>query len=149
VSVSDLGLAASEAAELGRDAATRIRTFRLILLVATELRTLMDKCLRGDGLTTQQAQLVLRRAGVESEAERPARRAAAILATLPLRPEDPSAPRPRTEPSIELASRTLEVTNNERNLKRGKALERRHHPRNLVAVSASGRLRLSQNLRAA
>ena len=55
--VTDLGLSAGEAAELGRDAATRIRTFRLILLVATELRTLMDKRLRGDGLTTQQAAL--------------------------------------------------------------------------------------------
>lgn len=55
--VAALGLGDDEAARLGGDAATRIRTFRLIILVAQELRTLMDQLLRTDGLTTQQAAL--------------------------------------------------------------------------------------------
>ena len=46
-----------EAALLGEDGATRIATFRLIVLVAQQLRTLMDQLLREDGLTTQQAAL--------------------------------------------------------------------------------------------
>ena len=45
-----------------RDSATtraiRIRTFRLIIVLAQELRTLMDQRLRQDGLTTQQAALI-------------------------------------------------------------------------------------------
>jgi DNA-binding MarR family transcriptional regulator len=53
-----LGLDEDEAARLGPDHATRIRTFRLILLLAQELRTLMDQRLRADGLTTQQAALI-------------------------------------------------------------------------------------------
>jgi DNA-binding MarR family transcriptional regulator len=53
-----MGLAAAEAAALGEDAATRIRTFRLILVLAQELRTRMDQLLREDGLTTQQAALL-------------------------------------------------------------------------------------------
>ena len=53
-----LGLDEDEAALLGSDAATRIRTFRLIVLLAQELRTLMDQLLRADGLTTQQAALI-------------------------------------------------------------------------------------------
>jgi DNA-binding MarR family transcriptional regulator len=53
-----LGLDDDEAARLGPDHATRIRTFRLILLLAQELRTLMDQRLRADGLTTQQAALI-------------------------------------------------------------------------------------------
>jgi DNA-binding MarR family transcriptional regulator len=55
--VEDLGLQERDAAALGADGATRIRTFRLILLLAQELRTLMDQLLRQDGLTTQQAVL--------------------------------------------------------------------------------------------
>ena len=55
---SKLGLADEDAARLGEDGATRIRTFRLIVLLAQELRTLMDQQLRPDGLTTQQAALI-------------------------------------------------------------------------------------------
>lgn len=53
-----LGLGGSEAARLGENGATRIRTFRLIVVLAQELRTLMDQVLREDGLTTQQAALI-------------------------------------------------------------------------------------------
>lgn len=53
-----LGLSKQDAARLGEDGAVRVRTFRLIVLVAQELRTLMDQLLRGDGLTTQQAALI-------------------------------------------------------------------------------------------
>jgi DNA-binding MarR family transcriptional regulator len=53
-----LGLDENEAARLGPDRATRIRTFRLIVLLAQELRTLMDQVLHADGLTTQQAALI-------------------------------------------------------------------------------------------
>ncbi len=52
------GLGEDEAAALGADGATRIRTFRLIVVLAQELRTLMDQLLRPDGLTTQQAALI-------------------------------------------------------------------------------------------
>jgi DNA-binding MarR family transcriptional regulator len=54
----NLGLSEADAARLGEDGAVRVRTFRLIVLVAQELRTLMDQLLRGDGLTTQQAALI-------------------------------------------------------------------------------------------
>jgi DNA-binding MarR family transcriptional regulator len=53
-----LGLSDEDAARLGEDGATRIRTFRLIVLLAQGLRTLMDQQLRPDGLTTQQAALI-------------------------------------------------------------------------------------------
>jgi DNA-binding MarR family transcriptional regulator len=53
-----MGLTPAEAAALGEDAATRIRTFRLIIVLAQELRTRMDQLLREDDLTTQQAALV-------------------------------------------------------------------------------------------
>jgi DNA-binding MarR family transcriptional regulator len=53
-----LGLSDEDAARLGEDGAVRIRTFRLIVLVAQELRTLMDQILRADGLTTQQAAMI-------------------------------------------------------------------------------------------
>jgi DNA-binding MarR family transcriptional regulator len=52
------GLGEEEAAALGADGATRIRTFRLVVVLAQELRTLMDQLLRPDGLTTQQAALI-------------------------------------------------------------------------------------------
>jgi DNA-binding MarR family transcriptional regulator len=55
---SSLGLADEDATRLGTDGATRIRTFRLIVVLAQELRTLMDQQLRPDGLTTQQAALI-------------------------------------------------------------------------------------------
>jgi DNA-binding MarR family transcriptional regulator len=54
-----LGLPDEDAARLGEDGAVRVRTFRLIVLVAQELRTLMDQLLRGDGLTTQQAAMII------------------------------------------------------------------------------------------
>jgi DNA-binding MarR family transcriptional regulator len=47
-----------DAARLGEDGAVRVRTFRLIVVVAQELRTLMDQRLRADGLTTQQAAMI-------------------------------------------------------------------------------------------
>ena len=53
-----LGLSEEDAARLGEDGAVRVRTFRLIVLVAQELRTLMDQLLRADGLTTQQAAMI-------------------------------------------------------------------------------------------
>lgn len=53
-----LGLTGEDAARLGEDGAMRVRTFRLIVVVAQELRTLMDQVLRADGLTTQQAALI-------------------------------------------------------------------------------------------
>jgi DNA-binding MarR family transcriptional regulator len=53
-----LGLGAETAERLGPDHATRIGTFRLVVLLAQELRTLMDQLLRADGLTTQQAALI-------------------------------------------------------------------------------------------
>ena len=52
------GLRDDEAAALGPDAATRVRIFRLVLVLAQQLRTLMDQRLRPDGLTTQQAALI-------------------------------------------------------------------------------------------
>src|SRR5258708_7257847 len=56
--MSKRGLADEEAARLGSDGATRVRIFRLIVVLAQELRTLMDQRLRPDGLTTQQAALI-------------------------------------------------------------------------------------------
>jgi DNA-binding MarR family transcriptional regulator len=53
-----MGLTPAEAAALGEHGATRIRTFRLIIVLAQELRTRMDQLLREDGLTTQQAALL-------------------------------------------------------------------------------------------
>ena len=53
-----LGLSDEDAARLGEDGAVRVRTFRLIVVVAQELRTLMDQLLRADGLTTQQAAII-------------------------------------------------------------------------------------------
>ena len=53
-----VGLGEAEAAALGTSAATRIRGFRLILVLGQRLRTLMDRQLRGGGWTTQQAAVV-------------------------------------------------------------------------------------------
>ncbi len=53
-----MGLPEHEASLLGPDAAVRIRTFRLVLVLAQRLRTLMDQRLSADGLTTQQAVLI-------------------------------------------------------------------------------------------
>lgn len=54
---NDLGLPKDEADALGEDGAVRVRTFRLIVVLAQRLRTLMDQRLRADGLTTQQVAL--------------------------------------------------------------------------------------------
>jgi DNA-binding MarR family transcriptional regulator len=54
----ELGLPSDEAAAMGPDAAARIRIFRLVLVLAQGLRTLMDDMLAADGLTTQQAALI-------------------------------------------------------------------------------------------
>ena len=53
----DLGPAAGDAG-LSEVDIVRVRTFRMIILLAQELRTLMDQRLRPDGLTTQQAALI-------------------------------------------------------------------------------------------
>lgn len=53
-----MGLGEAEAAALGEGDATRVRTFRLILVVGQTLRTMMDDLLRADDLTTQQATLI-------------------------------------------------------------------------------------------
>ena len=53
-----MGVGEAEAAALGESGATRVRTFRLILVVAQTMRTMMDELLRADGLTTQQAALI-------------------------------------------------------------------------------------------
>lgn len=73
-----LGLSAEEEQELGEDAAVRLRTFRLIILLANELRHLMDRRLANDGVTTQQAALltVVKAVGSPSFSE-----AAVVLAT--------------------------------------------------------------------
>ena len=76
--LEDLGLQDQEAVTLGDDAATRIRTFRLILLLAQELRTLMDQLLRHDGLTTQQAVLTTI---IDTRGEPSIKQAAAALGT--------------------------------------------------------------------
>jgi DNA-binding MarR family transcriptional regulator len=53
-----MGLDEAEAAALGESGATRVRTFRLIMVVSQAMRTMMDELLRADGLTTQQAALI-------------------------------------------------------------------------------------------
>jgi DNA-binding MarR family transcriptional regulator len=53
-----LGIGKDEEAALGPESADRVRVFRLLLLVAREMRTRMDEMLRPDGLTTQQAALI-------------------------------------------------------------------------------------------
>jgi DNA-binding MarR family transcriptional regulator len=53
-----MGLSPEDEARLGPERATRVRTFRLILNLAQRMRTSMDKRLRADGLTTQQAALI-------------------------------------------------------------------------------------------
>ena len=53
-----LGLPEEDAARLGEDGAVRVRTFRLIILVAQELRTLMDTLLRTAGGPPQQAAMI-------------------------------------------------------------------------------------------
>ncbi len=53
-----MGLDEAEAAALGESGATRVRTFRLIVVVSQAMRTMMDELLRADGLTTQQAALI-------------------------------------------------------------------------------------------
>jgi DNA-binding MarR family transcriptional regulator len=56
--LSRFGLDEGEAAALGADGATRVRTFRMIVVLSQQLRTLMDQLLREEGLTTQQAALI-------------------------------------------------------------------------------------------
>ena len=53
-----MGLGEDEEAVLGAGGAIRVRTFRLILVLAQTMRTMMDELLRADGLTTQQAALI-------------------------------------------------------------------------------------------
>jgi DNA-binding MarR family transcriptional regulator len=53
-----MGLPPEDEARLGPDGATRVRTFRLVLHLAQQMRTRMDARLRSGGLTTQQAALI-------------------------------------------------------------------------------------------
>ena len=55
---ASLGLLEEEEAELGADVSVRLRTFRLVLVVAAALRGAMDRVLAEDDLTTQQAALL-------------------------------------------------------------------------------------------
>lgn len=50
-----LGLSREEAARMGEDTATRIRSFRALVLVTNALRAMLDQRLAADDLTTQQA----------------------------------------------------------------------------------------------
>jgi DNA-binding MarR family transcriptional regulator len=73
-----LGLGGRDAAVLGPGGATKVRTFRLIVVLAQRLRTLMDEVLREDGLTTQQAALIT---VVESMGSPSLSQAAAVFGT--------------------------------------------------------------------
>ena len=53
-----IGLGDAEAAAIGPRRAAQVRAFRLILLIAQELRYLTDQLYRSEGLTTQQATLL-------------------------------------------------------------------------------------------
>jgi DNA-binding MarR family transcriptional regulator len=55
---SDAGLTQAEADAIGGARATQVRSFRLLLRVALQLRYLTDQLYRADGLTTQQAMLL-------------------------------------------------------------------------------------------
>ncbi|HKP63571.1 MAG TPA: MarR family transcriptional regulator [Polyangiales bacterium] len=52
------GLSAEDADALGPERAAQVRSFRLILMIAQQLRYLTDQLYRADGLTTQQATLL-------------------------------------------------------------------------------------------
>ena len=52
------GLSAEHAALIGAERAAQVRSFRLLLLIAQQLRYLTDRLYRADGLTTQQAALL-------------------------------------------------------------------------------------------
>jgi DNA-binding MarR family transcriptional regulator len=52
------GLSEAQAAALGARRAAQVRSFRLIVFVAQQLRYLTDQLYRADGLTTQQATLL-------------------------------------------------------------------------------------------
>lgn len=52
------GLSPEEAEALGEERAAQVRSFRLLLFVAQQLRYLTDQLYRADGLTTQQATLL-------------------------------------------------------------------------------------------
>jgi len=58
VDPSLVGLSPERAAELGPVRAAQVRSFRLLLFVAQQLRYLTDQRLRADDLTTQQATLL-------------------------------------------------------------------------------------------
>ena len=73
-------------------------------------------------------ELVSRAAIIQDESEAPLGRMAAVLAALALQAENPPAPRSGGEPRIELAGRALEIADDERDLERGDAFERRNHP---------------------
>jgi DNA-binding MarR family transcriptional regulator len=54
----DLGILAEDEARMGADVAVRLRTFRLVLIVANMLRSVLDRRLADDDLTTQQATIL-------------------------------------------------------------------------------------------
>ena len=64
---------------------------------------------------------------VQGEPEGPLGRLASVLAALALRPEGPFAPWPGGEQRIELTGRALEIADDEGDLERGDAFERRNH----------------------
>lgn len=65
------GLSEEEAAQLGADRATRVRTLRLLLVTAQHLRSALDRRYADDGITTQQAALlsVVRERGAPTQGE--------------------------------------------------------------------------------
>lgn len=72
------GVSDDEAARLGPDRATRVRTLRLLLVMAQHLRSFLDRLYADDGITTQQAALltVVRELGGPTQGE-----AAEVLGT--------------------------------------------------------------------
>ncbi len=65
------GLSDEEAAQLGADRATRVRTLRMLLMTAQHLRNALDRMYADDGITTQQAALlsVVRECGAPTQGE--------------------------------------------------------------------------------
>jgi DNA-binding MarR family transcriptional regulator len=53
-----IGLDPAQAARIGEERTTQVRAFRLMMSVAQQLRSAMDRRLRPDGMTTQQATLI-------------------------------------------------------------------------------------------
>lgn len=65
------GLSDEEAAGLGADRAARVRTIRLLLVMAQHLRNMLDRLYADDGITAQQAALlsIIRERGAPTQGE--------------------------------------------------------------------------------